>query len=182
MLTIKVPRGEFWDSVNNEFFYTEPQSIKLEHSLFSVSKWEAKWEKSFFLKEPKTLEESSDYIRIMALDDIDDITLKYICSNRNIVKSIDDYINLPMTATKINSKKDNDEPSKSYVTSEIIYYWMVNLNIPLECEHWHLNRLITLIRVCEIKSRPPEKMSQKEAIAYQARVNAERRAKMKSKG
>lgn len=182
MLVINVPKGEFWDSEKNEFVYTEPRSVRLEHSLFSISKWESKWMKSFFLKEPQTPEESLDYIRIMSLDEIDNITLRYICSSKEITNRISEYINTPMTATKINNRSQNNKPSRSYITSEIIYYWMITLNIPLECEHWHLNRLLTLIRVCEIKSQPPKKMSQKDAIAYQARMNAERRAKLKSKG
>lgn len=182
MLIINVPRGEFWDPKKNEFIYTEPCSIKMEHSLSSISKWESKWEKSFFLEEPKTQEETFDYIKDMLLDEVDDLTLKYICLNKDISEHIEKYINMPMTATKINNKGNNNRTSKSYVTSEVIYFWMITLNIPLECEHWHLNRLLTLIRVCEIKSQPPKKMSQQDARAYQARINAERRAKMKMKG
>lgn len=180
MLKIKIQKRECWDSINEKFVYIPETTLELEHSLFSISKWEAKWEKSFFLKEPKTSEETIDYIKMMSLNDVDPIVFNNI--TKDVFKKIEDYINMPMTATKINSRTINNKESKSYMTSEIIYYYMVTLNIPLECEHWHINRLITLIRVCSIKSQPQKKMSTQEAIAYQAKLNAERRAKMKSKG
>lgn len=180
MLKIKIQKRECWDSVNERFVYIPETTLELEHSLFSISKWEAKWEKSFFLKEPKTSEETIDYIKMMSLNDVDPIVFNNI--TKDVFKQIEDYINMPMTATKINSRTANNKESKSYMTSEIIYYYMVTLNIPLECEHWHINRLITLIRVCSIKAQPQKKMSTQEAIAYQAKLNAERRAKMKSKG
>lgn len=180
MLKIKIQKRECWDSTNEKFVYIPETTLELEHSLFSISKWEAKWEKSFFLKEPKTSEETIDYIKMMSLNDVDPIVFNNI--SKDVFKKIEEYINMPMTATKINSKLGNDNNSKSYTTSEIIYYYMVSLNIPLECEHWHINRLITLIRVCSIKSQPQKKMSKQEAIAYQAKMNAERRAKLKSKG
>lgn len=180
MLKIKIQKRECWDSINEKFVYIPETTLELEHSLFSISKWEAKWEKSFFLKEPKTSEETIDYIKMMSLNDVDPIVFNNI--SKDVFKKIEEYINMPMTATKINSRLGNDNNSKSYTTSEIIYYYMVSLNIPLECEHWHINRLITLIRVCSIKSQPQKKMSKQEAIAYQAKMNAERRAKLKSKG
>lgn len=180
MLVIKIPQQDLWDEKNYRFIHVDETTLQLEHSLLAVSNWESKWNKSFFIKDPKTEEESIDYIKFMLLNEVDDNI--FYCLSNDVLKKIHDYINEPMTATKIKSNKKDNKPQASYITSEIIYYWMISLNIPLECENWHINKLITLIRVCQIKSQPKQKMSEREAIAYQAKLNAERRAKLKSKG
>lgn len=181
MIVIHIPEQELWNENESRFIHVNASDIKLEHSLYSIAEWESKWNKSFFLKEEKTEEETMDYIKKMVLNDVDPNV--FYCINRDILKQIYDYINAPMTATKIRSNGQNaNKPSSTYITSEIIYYWMVNLNIPLECETWHINRLITLIRVCQIKSQPQKKLSNQETIARYAKLNAERRAALKSKG
>ena len=100
---------------------------------------------------------------------------------RENLEEIRDYINAPMTATtvrEINSGKNNNE----VVTSELIYYWMISLQITVEFQKWHLNRLITLIKVFNVKNSPPKKMSKREIMSRNAALNAARRKQLNSKG
>ena len=97
------------------------------------------------------------------------------------LQSISDYVNAPMTATTFNEHGPK-KPNREIVTSELIYYWMVSLNIPFECQKWHIKRLITLIRVCEIKNTPPKKHSKREIMSRNAALNAARRKQFNSKG
>lgn len=180
MLEIVIPPIEGWDEEKQEFVTTKGATLLLEHSLISLSKWEAKWNKPFLDKNDKTNEETIDYIRCMTLNkNVDPDVYNYI-SQDNIMK-IYEYIQAPMTATTFNTfqKKSFD---RTIVTSELIYYWMVALNIPFECEKWHINRLLTLIRVCEVKNAPPKKMSKRELMNQYASLNASRRKKYNSKG
>ena len=96
------------------------------------------------------------------------------------IQQINEYIDEPMTATTFN--ETNNTSNREIVTSELIYYWMFSLNIPMECQKWHLNRLLTLIRVCNIKNQPPKKMSRRDIINRNAALNAARRSKLNSKG
>ena len=181
MLQIKVPALEQWDDAKQEFIVLKEQTLQLEHSLVSLSKWESKWCKSFLSsKEDMTEEQAIDYIRCMTLNhDVDPETYK--CLPNNIIEKIYDYIYAPMTATilpKDRSRKNSREP----ITSELIYYWMVALNIPFECQKWHLNRLITLIGVCNIKNAPPKKRSQRDIMSRNAALNASRRKRLNSRG
>lgn len=182
MLIVNIPGQELWDENNQRFIKVDDTTLEMENSLYAIANWESKWGKSFFQNDEKTEAETIDYIKQMTINKVDDMVYK--CIDRQTFCKIKDYINLPMTATKINSKRNQNGnvQSSSYITAEIIYYMMLTLGIPPEYDRWHINRLITLIRVCQIKSQPPQKMSQQEAIAYQARLNAERRAKLKSKG
>ena len=93
------------------------------------------------------------------------------------IEDINEYIDKPMTATTFTS--ENKSPNREIITSELIYYWMFSLNIPMECQKWHLNRLLTLIRVCNIKNQPPKKMSRREIMSRNAQLNAARRKKLK---
>ena len=152
MLRITIPSAELWDEKRQEFRYTEEQPLVLEHSLISLSKWESKWEKPFLnSKQEKTTEETIDYIRCMTLNrNVDDKSYKYL-TNENM-KEINDYIDAPMTATVFYEDKNKFIGHRETITSELIYYWMIALNISIECEKWHLNRLFTLIKVCNIVS------------------------------
>lgn len=180
MLTIIIPETELFDDNKQEFMTLKPVTLQLEHSLVSVSKWESKWNKPFLSKEDKTAEETLDYIKCMTItQNVPDITFKRL-TNKNI-QDINKYIEAPMTATTF-SNFGNSAPSREIVTSELIYYWMIALNIPLKCEKWHLNRLLTLIRVCNVKNSPPKKMSSKEIMSRNAALNAARRKKLNSKG
>lgn len=179
MLTIVIPKGEQYDSVNNLFIETKEQTLVLEHSLVSVSKWEAKWHKPFISKENKTLEETIDYIKCMTITQNIDPNVYNFISN-DTIKRVYDYIDAPMTATTFS--KDNTPPSREIITSELIYYWMISLNIPAEFQKWHLNRLLTLIKVCSIKNSPKKKMSKRELMSRNRALNASRRKSLNSRG
>lgn len=179
MLQITIPSVEVYDETANEFLYTKSQTIKLEHSLISVSKWESKWGKSFLSSRDKTTEENLDYIRCMTLtQNVDPEIYKYMSEDN--LEEIRKYIISPMSATWFSDT--NQAPSRRIITSEIIYSWMVRYRIPFEAQKWHLNRLLTLIRLCNIDSQPPRKMSQAEIMSRNHALNASRRARLHSKG
>ena len=180
MLTIKIPAREFFDEKTQTFFTTKEQTLQLEHSLISISKWESKWQKPFLtINEKKTLEETIDYIKCMTITKNVDPNVYNYLSNENM-NEINTYIESPMTATTFS---DNTKGrSREIITSELIYYWMISLNIPMECQQWHINRLLTLIRVCNVKNTPPKKMSRKDIANRYASLNAARRSKLHSKG
>lgn len=178
MLNIVVPDQEFFNEKTQEFFTLKGQTLQLEHSLVSLSKWESKWNKPFLSKNEKTSKETIDYIRCMTITQNVKPYIYDMLTNENIL-DINKYIDSPMTATTFNVQ---NTPSREIVTSEIIYYWMISLNIPLECQKWHLNRLLTLIRVCNLKNAPSKKMSKKEIMSRNAALNAARRKKLNTKG
>ncbi len=180
MLEITVPAKEIYDEFRGEFIYTNEKTLRLEHSLVSMSKWESKWNKPFLGKDEKTVEETIDYIRCMTLTQNVDPNIYYALSQQNFL-DIKKYIEAPMTATTF-SKIQNGKKSNEIVTSEIIYYWMIALNIPMECQKWHLNRLLTLVEVCNIKNSPQKKMSRREIMSTNAALNAARRKKLHTKG
>lgn len=180
MLQIVIPKTERWDEETETFINVREQTLQLEHSLVSLSKWESKWHKPFLSDKEKTDEEIFDYIRCMILikNVEDDIVL--FLTDEHITK-IKDYIAEPMTATTF-SKAGKGGSKGERITSELIYYWMIAMNIPWECQKWHLNRLMTLIRVCEIKNQPPKKMSKREVMNRNAALNAARRKQMNTRG
>lgn len=181
MLTITIPAIEGFDDEKQEFVtIAKEQTLQLEHSLVSISKWESKWHKPFISREEKTVEETMDYIRCMTVtQNIDPDVYNRI--TRSNVDEINKYIEDPMTATTFYGTSEQGR-SKETITSDLIYYWMVSLNIPMECQKWHLNRLLTLIRVCNVKNAPPKKRGAKQIISDYARINAERRKKLNTKG
>ena len=180
MLRITIPAVEQWDEIKQEFVFTKEQTLSLEHSLVSLSKWESKWCKPFLTKQEKTLEETLDYIKCMTLtQNVDPEVYNYL-TNENI-KEINEYIGAPMTATYFSDEKTS-KTSREQVTAELIYYWMIALNIPFECQKWHLNRLLTLIKVCNIKNQPPKKRSKKDIMSRNAALNAARRKQLNTKG
>ena len=180
MLTITIPPVEEWDEERNEFVYTKEYTLQLEHSLVSLSKWESKWNKPFLTKAEKSQEEIVDYIRCMTItQNIDPVVYNYL-TNGNI-QQIYEYIESPMTATTF-SKQENVAPNREIITAELIYYWMIALEIPFECQKWHLNRLMTLIRVCNIKNQPPKKQGRKALLSRNAALNKARRAQLGTLG
>lgn len=186
MLQIVIPASEpieMWDEEKQEFIYTKgekEQTLQLEHSLVSLSKWESKWCKSFFSKQEKTPEETIDYIKCMTItQNVKDEVYSRLTQEN--IKQINQYIEAPMTATYF-SEDRSGKTNKETVTSELIYYWMIALNIPFECKKWHLNRLLTLIRVCNIKNTPPKKRSKRDIMSQNAALNAARRQQLNSKG
>ena len=182
MLQITIPDLELWDEDNEQFVKIKGTTLQLEHSLVSISKWESKWHKSYLNTKEKTVEETIDYIRCMTITQNVN-PLIYLNLPDEQIQKIIDYIEDPMTATTINDIRKEDKRKKpEIITSELIYYWMTALNIPPEYQKWHINRLITLIRVCEIKNRAPEKKNPKEVAKSYAELNKARRAKLHSKG
>lgn len=180
MLQILIPiADEQWDEKKQEFINAKEQTLCLEHSLVSLSKWESKWCKPFLSSE-KTDEEIMDYIKFMTLNKNVDPDVYYRLTAKNIDQIVE-YINAPMTATTF-SKNSNEKKSREIVTSELIYYWMIAFNIPFECQKWHINRLTTLIRVCEIKNSSPKKHSTREIMSRNAALNAARRKQLNTKG
>jgi hypothetical protein len=180
MLQITIPAVELWDERKQEFVITKEQTLQLEHSLVSISKWESKWCKPFLSKQEKTNEETLDYIKCMTItQNVDPEVYNYLTIGN--INEINEYIEAPMTATYFSDEKTN-KTSREQVTAELIYYWMIALNIPFECQNWHLNRLLTLIKVCSIKNQPPKKRSRKEIMSRNAALNAARRKQLNTKG
>ena len=181
MLTITVPISpEGWDEEKQEFVEPKSQTLQLEHSLVSLSKWESKWQKPFYSKKDMSNEETLDYIKCMTLTKNVDPDVYNHLTQENI-KTILDYIDNPMTATTF-GKEINSGNNREVITSELIYYWMIASNIPFECQKWHLNRLITLIRVCSVKNAPPKKRSKRDIMSRNAALNAARRKQFNSNG
>jgi hypothetical protein len=178
MLKLTIPDFEGWDEQNGMFIYVKETQLQLEHSLVSVSKWESKWKKPFISKDKKTQEETIDYIKCMTLTQNVN-PLVYSAITPPVLKEIMDYIEDSMTATTFS---DKGKAGKEIITSEIIYYWMIANNIPFECQKWHLNRLLTLIKVCSIKNNPGKKMSEREILSRNKALNEARRARLHSKG
>ena len=153
MLRITIPAAELWDESRQEFVSTKEQTLQLEHSLVSLSKWESKWCKPFLSKNDKTAEETLDYVKCMTI-------------TPNVDSNVYNFL----------------KGSREIVTAELIYYWMIALNIPFECQKWHLNRLLSLVRVCNIKNAPPKKYSRRELASRNAALNAARRKQLNTTG
>jgi len=179
MLKLVIPTVEYFDDVTEEFFTIEGGTLTLEHSLLSISKWEQKWHKSYLATDDKTADEIMDYIQCMIVNPNVDVKMLNNLTQQNI-DDITKYINDPMTATVIHD--GNKSKKKEIITNEQIYSWMIQLNIPVEFQKWHLNRLLTLIRVCQIRNEPQKKMGRREQFEQQRALNAQRRAQMHSKG
>lgn len=180
MLRITIPATELWDEDKEEFINIKEQTLQLEHSLVSLSKWESKWHKPFLSKDIKTEEENIDYIKCMTItQNVDPKVYDFIPND--IREKIKEYIEDKMTATWFNDEKSGKSGSEQ-ITSELIYYWMITQNIPIKCEKWHLNRLLTLIKVCNVKNQPPKKMGKKALMSQRAQLNAARRKQLNTRG
>ena len=180
MLQITVPATELFDEDTNTFINVKETCLKLEHSLLSISKWESRWCKPFLAKDKedkRTPKEMLDYIRCMTLNTNVPENVYNALTPGNM-KAISNYINHPMTATTV---VDRGKGSREIITSELIYYWMISYNIPFECEKWHINRLLMLIKVCNAKNNP-KKMSRAEVIAHNRALNAKRRKALHTRG
>lgn len=180
MLQIVIPEMEYWDEYKGEFVYAKEQSLQLEHSLISISKWESKWHKPFLHTPNITNEELIDYVRCMTLTQNVKEEVYLRLTDENMLQ-IRQYIENPMTATTF-SAKEKGKGGRKIVTSEVIYHWMVALNIPFSCEKWHLNRLITLVRICNIENEPKKNMSNKDIMSRNRALNNARKNKLKTRG
>lgn len=183
MLKLEVPMSdEFYDEEKEVFVTPVTFTLELEHSLVSLSKWESREEKPFLGKDEKTTEQTLAYIRDMILtpDVPDEVFDKF--SEQNL-SDVNDYINAKMTATWFNEiESPRRGRSSEIITAELVYYWMVSLNIDWEAQHWHLNRLITLVRVINEKNKPQKKMPRQTARERQQQINAQRRAQYGTRG
>lgn len=180
MLRITIKGDDFFDEEKNEFISIGDVILDLEHSLVSLSKWEAKYEKAFLGRSEKTNEELFDYLRCMIVNEDFDPTVMQRASKENF-EEIQKYIESNQSAVKFDAMPGKSGTGET-ITSELIYYWMVAYNIPFECEVWHLNRLFALIRICNVKNAPKKKMSKQEIARQNRELNAKRKAELGTKG
>lgn len=182
MHTINIVESEFYDEERNRFIRIPSRKIVIEHSLVSISKWEQKWHKPFFNTD-FTREELLDYIRCMTItQNVDPNT--YLGISGEEMKKVREYMNDPATATTIKEKPGKPKPKRNVsqiITSELIYGWMIQYGVPMECQKWHVNRLIMLIRVCQ-ELQGTEKMSKKDLYKQNRALNAARKAKYHTRG
>lgn len=181
MLQITIPGVDGWDERSEEFVHVPDTTLTLEHSLISMSKWESKWHRPFLSKDKKSEEEIIDYIKCMTVSPTIKDEAVYNCLTKDNINTVMEYIENPMTATTIN-ERNGGKKSNEIVTTELIYYWMVALQIPFECQKWHINRLMMLIQICNVKNQPDKKMSRRSTMQQNAALNAARRQKMRSRG
>lgn len=180
MLKIHVAGTYLFNENTEEFITVKDTDLVLEHSLISIAKWESKWHKPFLDDKDKNEEEIKDYIRCMTISQNVDPVVYAALTPKNIF-DIKAYMNDKMTATWF-SDKDNPKSRQKTVTAELIYYWMISLGIPFKCETWHLNRLLTLIRVCNIENAPKKKMKKGDIYKQNAMLNNARKQMMNSSG
>ena len=183
MLLLKIPPVEYYDEETDLFSYSGERTIQLEHSLISISKWESRWHKPYLAERQPTREESIDYIRCMTITpNVSDEEYERIEDAQ--MAEVSAYILNPMSATEVSKRqrKEGVARKKESVTSEKIYSWMIGLNIPLECQKWHLNRLFALIDLCDAQNSPPKKKSKRELLEENKALNQARRAQANSKG
>lgn len=182
MLELVIQGDEGFNEATGEFEYTKNVSLQMEHSLISIAKWEAKHHKAYLSrKRDKTYEEMIDYFRCMTINKNVDPSVYYRISKEQMVE-IEHYINDPMTATYMPQDDDSPGGVSDTITAELIYYWMISYNIPPDYRRWHINQLMALINVCSRKNSPPKKRSTEAIQRRNARLNAERRARLNSKG
>lgn len=176
---ITIPEAEHYDQEQNLFFTTKECTLTLEHSLVSLSKWESIYHKPFISNEQKTVSEWRDYIKCMTITQNVDPKI-YDAIPISVINEVLEYIDEPMTATWF--KNTNQPSSRRVTTAELLYYYMIAQNIPFECQKWHLNRLITLLRVCGEENAPPKKMGRNAMLNQRQMLNEARRAKLHSRG
>ncbi len=172
MLTITIPASESFDETNGVFINTKAYTLQLEHSLVSISKWESKWKKAFLGSKSRTEEESLDYIRCMTINNVPDHIYEHLTYDN--IQKIHDYVNDTMTASYIPERRNSPRHSQT-ITSELIYFWMCSYRIPSEYQKWHLNRLLTLIKISDFYNNPPKKMSRADLLRRNHSINQARR-------
>lgn len=180
MLTIVVSAVESFDDSKQQFVSEGGTTLELEHSLVSLSKWESQHEKPFLGKEEKTAEEVVSYVKAMTLTPNVPAEIFQQLDQEHF-EAINAYIESKQSATWF-SEAPGAPKSSEVITAELIYYWLTVFNIPFEVENWNLNRLFNLIRICNIKSAKPKKMSRNEQAARQRELNAQRKAQMSTRG
>lgn len=180
MLTITVGATDFFNEETGSFEIHGGTELQLEHSLVSLSKWEAIHETPFLGESKKTPEQLLSYIECMLLTENPPGNLLEKLSKDN-VDTVQTYIDRKMTATWFSEVRPQAR-NQEVITAELIYYWLTVFHIPFECETWHLNRLFTLVRICSLKQDKPKKMSRAEVARRNRELNAQRKAQMGTKG
>lgn len=180
MLQLEIKDSEFFDEKTEKFVAIKGQTLQLEHSLVSISKWEAKWKKPFLSGKPKTVEETIDYIRFMTITQNVNPLIYQALTNEQVEK-VNRYIEDPMTATTFSKTEGKGGVGKP-VTSEEFYYMIAANQIPFEVQRWHFNRLVTLLRIFDEKNKPKKKMRKGEIAKRNRSLNAARRARYGTKG
>lgn len=182
MLTVHIPDVELFNNATGEFSYAKGGTLTLEHSLVAVHEWESKWKKPYLSQKKKTREESVDYIRCMIVEGhVDDEALRAIPND--VMTTVDNYIHDPMTATIIHSEGQSSNSSNgTFTTAEIIYWQMTVLNIPIVFETRHLNKLLTLIKICSIKNGKPKMLSKQERYERNRKINEQNKKRYNTKG
>jgi len=186
MLKIYIPSTRLWNVKTEEFTTTKECTFMIEHSLISISKWESTWHIPFISDKPKTNEQTIDYVKCMTITQ----NVKpeaYAGLTKGNLEAISNYIQDSRTATWFGKPRVPPKPQKKEtVTSELIYYWMVSLEIPFECQKWHLNRLLTLVKVCNAKAKlantKQPKGNKKKVLAKNSEMNAARRKSLGTSG
>lgn len=179
MLKLHVDGYQLYDEEKNKFFDVKEDTITLEYSLYSIYKWESKWKKPYLHTKEKTVEESIDFIRCMTLDEDVNPLLYYNIKEEDFIR-INEYLNDPATATTFGAV--NGPVDRRIKTAEIFYHLMTVYNIPFECEYWNFNRLLALIKVCNIENSPKKPMTKKEIYAQNRDINERNRKRFHSKG
>lgn len=179
-LHLKVTGQKAFNEETSEIFEIPDTEVILEHSLWTISKWERKYKKSFIDSKDKTDAQMNDYIKMMIVNDVPSYMVNFL--SKSDIEKIGEYLNDPMTATTFREDPNQSSYHSEKITAELIYYWMISNQIPIEFEHWHLNRLIALLRVFSVKNSPPKKRSAREIMASNAALNAQRRKALNSRG
>lgn len=183
MITVHIPKKEVWDDQHKEFIYVNEQTVTLEHSLISITKWETKHHKVFLDDTAKkTEDEIIDYIRCMCITPLKDEKDVYGISAKDI-KRIMDYMADPMIP--FNFKKDNINGKRrggDPLCGVMIYYYMTAAQIPFECQKWHINQLLALIRIYGIKNNPGKPLKGSALASRNTALNQERKARLGTKG
>lgn len=182
MLELVITEKEFYQPETNQFIQIPGCTLTFEHSLISLSKWESKWQIPYFDGNQKTTKQDTDYIRCMVIGPIKDDRIFDTLSSDELLQ-IQTYMGAAMTATTFSAPKNvRNKSKKEVMTAEVIYAHMFAQSIPMECQKWHLNRLLTLLKVCDLQNAPKEKMSKKQTAMWNAEQNAARRAKYNTRG
>lgn len=181
MLEIVVESAEFYQPSINKFITIPECTLTLEHSLISIAKWESKWKTPYFNDKPKSMKQHLDYIRCMTIGNVKEPHVYEALTPENL-KQIQDYMEDPMTATTFTNRQKQQKGRSETLTAELLYARMCTYGIPFECQKWHINKLLTLIKVCDLQNSPRDKMSKKETSMYNAEQNAARRAKYNTRG
>lgn len=165
---ITIPSQTLFDEENEKFIDTEEKSLRFCHSLYAISLWESKYKRPFLTKEEKTTEEIKDYYLMMCLDDI-----SYSDLTPEVLQTLTDYMGQEFSATVINST--NDSNSRRIMTSEVMYAYMANAQIPSEFDMWNISRLLKLLGVIGELNSPPKQKPQNEVYAENRELNKQRK-------